>query len=130
MNVQVVRSRCCGSGFCVELAPDVFALDSKQRAIVLDADGATREILHEAAEACPCDAIVVEEDALEAPAPGRRQVPSESPEAAHTGTVGDQEGRVASSASDDDALDETGTDAFGSDSEPEDGESGVLEQMP
>ena len=69
MNVEILRSQCCGSGYCIDLAPGVFALDSKQRAIVLDAEAASREVLLEAAESCPCEAIVVEEDAVEAPGP-------------------------------------------------------------
>ena len=67
MNIEILRTQCCGSGFCVELAPDVFALDSKQRAVVLDAGAAPLELLLEAAEACPCGAIVVEEEVLESP---------------------------------------------------------------
>ena len=46
----------------MEIAPDVFALDSRQKAVVLDADAAPRELLIEAARACPCGAIVVEDD--------------------------------------------------------------------
>lgn len=37
-------------------------LDSKQKSVVLDADAGTREQLIEAARACPCGAIVVEDD--------------------------------------------------------------------
>ena len=46
----------------VEVAPAVFALDSKNKAVVLDAEAADRAQLIEAAEACPCSAIVVEDD--------------------------------------------------------------------
>ena len=65
MNIEILRERCCGTGSCAEIAPDVFKLDSKQRCIVIDAEAATREKLIEAAEACPCDAIVVTDDAGE-----------------------------------------------------------------
>jgi ferredoxin len=65
MNVEILRTQCCGSGFCVEIAPDVFALDSKQRSVVIDAGAAPLELLLEAAEACPCGAIVVEEEVVE-----------------------------------------------------------------
>jgi ferredoxin len=47
---------------CREIAPDVFALDSKNKAIVVDSEADTRERILEAAEACPCAAIVVEDD--------------------------------------------------------------------
>jgi ferredoxin len=46
----------------VEIAPAVFALDSKNKAVVLDAEAASLELLVEAAEACPCGAIVIEDD--------------------------------------------------------------------
>jgi ferredoxin len=62
MQVRIRRSACCGNAECVEIAPAVFALDSKNKAIVLDPDGASLEALLEAAEACPCEAIVVEDD--------------------------------------------------------------------
>jgi len=62
MIVRILRAECCGNAQCVEIAPDVFALDSKQKAIVLDGDAASREIVLEAAESCPCGAIVVEND--------------------------------------------------------------------
>ena len=62
MNVLVLRHKCCGHADCVEIAPAVFMLDSKQRSTVIDAEAATVELLIEAAEACPCGAIVVEDD--------------------------------------------------------------------
>lgn len=62
MNVRVLRQHCSGNGQCAEIAPGVFALDSKGRSTVLDPEGAPREKLIEAAAACPCTAIVVEDD--------------------------------------------------------------------
>jgi len=62
MEVRILRERCCGNAECVEIAGAVFALDSRRKAIVLDSDAAPRELLIEAAEACPCEAIVVEDD--------------------------------------------------------------------
>ena len=62
MIVRILRAECCGNAQCVEIAPEVFALDSKQKAIVLDGDAASRETVLEAAECCPCGAIVVEND--------------------------------------------------------------------
>jgi ferredoxin len=62
MQLQIRRSECCGNGQCVESAPDVFALDSQKKAIVLDPEAAPREKLIEAAENCPCQAIVVQDD--------------------------------------------------------------------
>ncbi|HVP69895.1 MAG TPA: ferredoxin [Gemmatimonadaceae bacterium] len=69
MNVRIIRSQCCGNALCVEIAPDVFALDSKQHSTVIDGGVAPLEKLVEAAEACPCSAIVVEDDEGEQIAP-------------------------------------------------------------
>jgi ferredoxin len=62
MNVRILRNQCCGNGLCAEIAPAVFQLDSKMKSVVLDPEAASRETLIEAAEACPCAAIVVEDD--------------------------------------------------------------------
>lgn len=62
MHVRILRSECCGNGQCREIAPGVFALDSKNKATVLDSEAESRETLIEAAEACPCSAIVIEDD--------------------------------------------------------------------
>lgn len=62
MNCRILRDECCGHGDCVEIAPNVFMLDSRHKSVVIDADAASRELLLEAAAACPCGAIVVEDD--------------------------------------------------------------------
>ena len=62
MQVRIVRRECCGNAECVGVAPAVFAIDTQQKAIVLDPEAATVEVLIEAAESCPCQAIVVEDD--------------------------------------------------------------------
>jgi len=62
MQVRIRRDVCRGHAECVEIAPAVFVLDSKNKAVVLDPDAASRETLLEAVEACPCGAIVVEDD--------------------------------------------------------------------
>ena len=62
MQVRIRRGDCCGNAQCVEIAPAVFQLDSKSKAVVLDPEGTSLEILLEAAEACPCQAIAIEDD--------------------------------------------------------------------
>jgi len=62
MQVRILRTACCGNAQCVEIAPAVFALDSKNKAIVLDPEAAPPETLYAAAENCPCQAIVIEDD--------------------------------------------------------------------
>jgi ferredoxin len=62
MQIEIRRSDCCGSAECVEIAPDVFAIDSRQKATVLDPEAAAAEVVMEAAESCPCQAIIVLDD--------------------------------------------------------------------
>jgi len=62
MQIRIRRSECCGNAQCVDIAPQVFQLDSKQKSVVLDPGTVPLEMLIEAAEACPCSAIVVEDD--------------------------------------------------------------------
>jgi ferredoxin len=59
LQIRILRDRCCGNAECVEIAPDVFGLDTRNKAVVLDADAAPSAKLLEAAEACPCQAIEV-----------------------------------------------------------------------
>ena len=65
MHVRILRERCCGNADCMEIAPEVFGLDSKQKAVVIDDGAATAAQLQAAAEACPCGAILVENEAGE-----------------------------------------------------------------
>jgi len=62
MQVRIRRSECCGNAQCVESLPGVFALDSKNKAVVLDPEAGTEDQLIEGAEACSCQAIVIEDD--------------------------------------------------------------------
>jgi len=62
MQVRILRAECCGNAECVATAPGVFQLDSRNKAVVIDPEAAPRETLLEAAEGCPCQAIVIEDD--------------------------------------------------------------------
>jgi ferredoxin len=62
MIVRILRAECCGNGTCAELVPAVFVIDSNHKSVVIDAEAADRAKLLEAAEACPCSAIVIEDD--------------------------------------------------------------------
>lgn len=62
MQLRILRNECCGTGTCNEIAPDVFGLDEANRAIVLDPEADTPAKILEAAESCPCSAIVVMDD--------------------------------------------------------------------
>jgi len=60
--VRILREQCCGHGECMELAPNVFVLDTRRKSVVIDETGASLATLLAAAEACPCSAIVVEDE--------------------------------------------------------------------
>ncbi len=62
MKVKVDRDLCIGVGNCVAYAPTVFALDEENKAVVLDPSSVDDETLLEAAESCPENAIIVEDD--------------------------------------------------------------------
>jgi ferredoxin len=59
IEVTVDRSLCIGSGDCVDTAPDVFQLDDEDKAVVVDPDGASTDVVLEAAGNCPVTAIFV-----------------------------------------------------------------------
>jgi ferredoxin len=62
MKVRVDRDRCIGLGNCVAFAPTVFVLDKENKAVVLDPVLVDEKTLIEAAESCPEQAIIVEDD--------------------------------------------------------------------
>ena len=59
VRIEVDRGLCIGSGDCVDTAPDVFQLDSEDKAVVVDPDGASVDDIVEAAMNCPVSAIQV-----------------------------------------------------------------------
>ena len=59
VHIEVDRALCIGSGDCVDTAPDVFQLDSEDKAVVVDPDGAPVDEILEAAGNCPVTAIFV-----------------------------------------------------------------------
>ncbi|MBI4187223.1 MAG: ferredoxin [Chloroflexi bacterium] len=62
MKAKVDRGLCQGLGNCVAIAPTVFALDDENKAIVLEPAPANDQTLMEAAESCPYNAIIIEDD--------------------------------------------------------------------
>lgn len=64
MKVTVIEDKCCGFATCLSVAPEVFDIDSDQIAFPLierDLPERLFACAREAAEACPTDAIVIEE---------------------------------------------------------------------
>ncbi len=62
MKVKVDRNLCIGVSNCVAIAPTVFELDDENKAVVLDPGSVDEKTLMEAAESCPENAIIVEDD--------------------------------------------------------------------
>jgi len=62
MKVTVDRDLCIGVSNCVAMAPTVFTLDEENKAVVLDPSSVDDKTLLEAAESCPEQAIIVEDD--------------------------------------------------------------------
>ncbi len=62
MKVKVDRKLCIGLGNCVVIAPTVFELDEENKAVVLDPASADERTVLDAAENCPQNAIIVEDE--------------------------------------------------------------------
>jgi ferredoxin len=62
VKVTVDRDTCVGTASCVGIAPGVFELDEEYKSVVIDPAGADDEALRRAVEACPVQAISIEED--------------------------------------------------------------------
>ena len=62
MKVKIDRDLCIGVRNCVAIAPTVFKLDDKNKAIVLDPSSVDDNTLSEAAESCPENAVIIEDD--------------------------------------------------------------------
>lgn len=62
MKVKVDRELCSGVGNCVALAPKVFKLDQQNKAVATDGSSADEQALWDAAQSCPENAIILEDD--------------------------------------------------------------------
>ena len=62
MRLRIDREKCVSSGNCVVTAPTVFLLESEQKARLVDPESVDDDILFLAAEMCPTEAIVIEDD--------------------------------------------------------------------
>lgn len=59
LEVEIDRDLCVGFGDCIDESPAAFELDDEGIAVFRDPDGAEREELLRACDACPVDAITV-----------------------------------------------------------------------
>lgn len=58
-KIVVDRNLCIGAASCIAVAPGVFELDSENKAVVFNAQGADEETILLAAKSCPTKAIIV-----------------------------------------------------------------------
>ena len=58
-RIEVKRDLCIGAASCVAIAPETFALDDENIAIVKNETGSPYEAILAAAQACPTKAIYV-----------------------------------------------------------------------
>ena len=59
LSITVNKTRCIGSGDCVESAPAVFQLDADAKSEVVNPTGAADSTIIAAARSCPVKAITV-----------------------------------------------------------------------
>lgn len=58
-KVEVIREKCIGAASCVAIAPNTFALDEEDIAIILAQHGDDDETTLLSAQSCPTAAIIV-----------------------------------------------------------------------
>ena len=59
-TVVVDQDECMGCESCVELCPEVFAMDDDGKAYVLDVENPSEDDVQEAIDACPAECITWE----------------------------------------------------------------------
>jgi len=57
-KVKVIKSLCIGAASCVAVSPNIFQLDSENKAIILEGQDLPENILM-AAQSCPTKAIII-----------------------------------------------------------------------
>ena len=62
MKMKIDRDLCIGVSNCVAIAPTVFKLDEERKAIILEPSSVDEQTLMDAAESCPENAIIIEDE--------------------------------------------------------------------
>ena len=62
MKVRVDQNLCTGVGNCEAIAPTVFKVDKSNKVVLLDPKSVDDKTLMDAAQSCPIDAIIIEDD--------------------------------------------------------------------
>ncbi len=58
-KIVIDRNLCIGAASCVTISPDVFELDSENKAVIKNPDADTIQNIMMAAQSCPTKAIIV-----------------------------------------------------------------------
>jgi len=58
-KIGIDREACIGDNACCDVAPATFEMDDESIAIVTDAAGDEADIIMEAAQSCPTEAIIL-----------------------------------------------------------------------
>lgn len=57
-KIKVIKSLCIGAASCVAISPNIFKLDSENKAVILEGQDSLENILM-AAQSCPTKAIII-----------------------------------------------------------------------
>ena len=63
VRIEISKRKCQAFGNCIAKAPSVFALGTDRKVDVVDPDGASDEIIVQAAKSCPYRVIAVTDEA-------------------------------------------------------------------
>ena len=58
-KVKVIRNLCIGAASCIAVSPNVFELDSENKAIIKNGASDSEENILMAAQSCPTKAIII-----------------------------------------------------------------------
>ncbi len=61
VTIEIDRDACIGAASCSVIAALTFALDTEQKAVIIDPDGNDFDTIMQAAQSCPTDAIIVKD---------------------------------------------------------------------
>lgn len=62
MKPRVDQDVCIGTANCVAVAPSTFQLNNKGLSEVINPQGDSEDLIRQAAEECPVQAIIIEDD--------------------------------------------------------------------
>jgi ferredoxin len=62
LKIKIDQEVCIGASACIAAAGKTFALDAKGKSTVIDPKGDEEDAIRQAADACPTQAITIEEE--------------------------------------------------------------------